>query len=506
MTDEERDARPWSWHPFPFAVSPILSLYSTNAQLVPAGDLLWPIGIALVTVALIWAAAWLVLRDCERSALLASVVVGLLWMLSPLARVIGPVRSLTAVALAVLLAVAWLLRSRRRMPALTRGLEVAAIVLLVVSLVPAAWGAWTSGSSADPPALEVLPRPLPEAAGALPDIYYIVLDAYGRPDVLREQYGVRTDLAAELAALGFYVGSRSVSNYNTTLHSIPSSLNFDYIQNLTAMGPPRRLIRRNAVARWLHPLGYRFVAFASGFFLSECPQADEYIDEASSLSEFHAAVLGLSPLILLGPHWRLVSPHRAHRRRILEGFDHLEALADDPRPTFTFMHVMSPHHPFIFGENGEDRARYDLPFDFARSEVGDNNPSPEPMNAEYVEAYRRQATFLSKRVVKAVKVLLERSLETPIIIVQGDHGPNSREPFTVPGERYPILNAYYLPEGGDRALYPGITPVNSFRVVLNRYFDADLELLPDRSYRGTWKRPYHFEEVPDPELMTAWPR
>jgi len=47
----------------------------------------------------------------------------------------------------------------------------------------------------------------------------------------------------------------------------------------------------------------------------------------------------------------------------------------------------------------------------------------------------------------------------------------------------PILNAYALP-GVDpaQALYPSISPVNSFRVVLNRYFGTDLPLLEDRSY------------------------
>jgi hypothetical protein len=49
-------------------------------------------------------------------------------------------------------------------------------------------------------------------------------------------------------------------------------------------------------------------------------------------------------------------------------------------------------------------------------------------------------------------------------------------------ERTPILNAYYLPGGEDRWLYPSISPVNSFRVVLNAYFGADLPFLPDATY------------------------
>ena len=48
--------------------------------------------------------------------------------------------------------------------------------------------------------------------------------------------------------------------------------------------------------------------------------------------------------------------------------------------------------------------------------------------------------------------------------------------------RYEILNAYYLPGDGAESLYPTITPVNSFRVILDKYFGENFPLLPDVSY------------------------
>ena len=45
-----------------------------------------------------------------------------------------------------------------------------------------------------------------------------------------------------------------------------------------------------------------------------------------------------------------------------------------------------------------------------------------------------------------------------------------------------ILNAYYLPDVDKSVLYPSITPVNSFRVIFNLYFNTDFELLPDEIY------------------------
>jgi hypothetical protein len=64
--------------------------------------------------------------------------------------------------------------------------------------------------------------------------------------------------------------------------------------------------------------------------------------------------------------------------------------------------------------------------------------------------------------------------------------------------RLGILNAYYLPGVSHESLYPGISPVNSFRVVFNQYFGAGLPLLEDRSH--VWRSSddiYDFMDVTD---------
>ena len=60
-----------------------------------------------------------------------------------------------------------------------------------------------------------------------------------------------------------------------------------------------------------------------------------------------------------------------------------------------------------------------------------------------------------------------------------------------------ILNAYYFPGGRYEGLYDRYRPVNSFRVVLNTFFGAKLDLLPDRSFFSTWPDPYKFIDVTD---------
>ena len=65
-----------------------------------------------------------------------------------------------------------------------------------------------------------------------------------------------------------------------------------------------------------------------------------------------------------------------------------------------------------------------------------------------------------------------------------------------------ILYAAYLPDGGRDGLDDAITPVNTFRVILDRYFGSKLGRLPDRNYYSPYSTPYRFSDVTD-ELAGA---
>ena len=63
-------------------------------------------------------------------------------------------------------------------------------------------------------------------------------------------------------------------------------------------------------------------------------------------------------------------------------------------------------------------------------------------------------------------------------------------------ERMSILNAYYFPDQEYSHLYPDITPVNSFRIILDQYLGTNLGLLEDRrSYFSLMETPYDFVDV-----------
>jgi hypothetical protein len=66
-------------------------------------------------------------------------------------------------------------------------------------------------------------------------------------------------------------------------------------------------------------------------------------------------------------------------------------------------------------------------------------------------------------------------------------------------DQFKILNAYYLP-GYNDLLYPTISPVNTFRLVLDAYLGAKYPLLDDISYYSPIPNIYAFQEIQNPCL------
>jgi hypothetical protein len=74
-----------------------------------------------------------------------------------------------------------------------------------------------------------------------------------------------------------------------------------------------------------------------------------------------------------------------------------------------------------------------------------------------------------------------------IIILQGDHG-------FMDANRLEILNAVYFPDNAGK-LEETSTPVNTFRIIFNTYFNGDFPLLENHSYLSTAELPYDLTVV-----------
>jgi arylsulfatase A-like enzyme len=195
---------------------------------------------------------------------------------------------------------------------------------------------------------------------------------------------------------------------------------------------------------------------------------------------------------------RVCDPVELHRQRVCYVFDHLAESFGHDAPLFVFAHILCPHPPFVFDVNGapvhRSTAKPGVIFD------DDVEAATPAERVAVVSGYRGQVQYVNRRIQRAIDAILADSSRPKIIVVQGDHGSNMTLDSTNPSgaalkERMSILNAYYVPAEIRTRLYPSITPVNTFRIILGQYF-ADVEgPLADESYFSKWNSPYDFVPV-----------
>lgn len=106
--------------------------------------------------------------------------------------------------------------------------------------------------------------------------------------------------------------------------------------------------------------------------------------------------------------------------------------------------------------------------------------------------------------IATIDGILGNSPQPPIIIVQADHGVRFKVDSTQSHQdhmqaSYAILNALHLPGFDLTQLDDYITPVNTFRFILDHYFDTDLEILQNKSYSSGPPHLYDFREVTQPQ-------
>jgi hypothetical protein len=343
--------------------------------------------------------------------------------------------------------------------------------------------------------IDGLPDAIPSQAST-PDIYYIILDGYGRADMLQTIHGFDNSMFVDaLEQRGFVVASDSQSNYARTLISLSSSLNMQYLDTMSSANgdsnlwwPVKGTLQHSEVRRILQTWGYKTVFFANNTDYSDIRDGDVYeapfpiqLDIFSGLflrqtnSGFLAGIdqLGIAEL-----------SYDTHRRIILYAFERLPEVAAMEGPKYVFAHIVAPHPPYVFDRAGN-------PIDPIY---------PFTLSVEEKTGYIEQLQFINRAMLATIDGILANSEFPPIIIIQGDHGPgtltnhDSLENSCL-YERYSILNAYYLP-GVDEASVPmDLSPVNSFRFIFNTYFNGDLEILPNRQYFSTSAHFYEFTDV-----------
>ncbi len=390
----------------------------------------------------------------------------------------------------------YFLKTKKPLNNATKIVNVVAISLIMISFVSIGEYIFTIDQSTEILSNDSKENEIQLAnAENLPDIYYIIPDAYAGSKSLKTILNYdNSEFTDFLIRQGFYVPSESYSNYPLTKESIASTLNMKYINYLaeekgidsTDTNVLVDMSRDNLVVKYLKDKGYTIYSIqVGGASTTAVKNVDVYLCDRNKYrtSDFNMMLIRTS---MLNPiHVQIFSGDQ--RDRLLCGFSELAKMAErDDSPKFVLTHFMFPHRPYIFGADGEP-----INPKFLALENKEENWD--------TDLYLGQLEFASKKLEEAIRVLTNTD-DPPIIIIQSDHGMRGVEYQNEYEKQLRMFNnfkAYYFPEKGRNHEFETTTAVNTFRVLFNLYFDEDFEILEDKIWGNSLDKPYVFQDLTD---------
>ena len=491
---------------FIIGLFPLLELWRTNLGQVANSALLNPLLYTILFIAVVFGLWLLITRSWEKTALLSVLTSIFVFSFGHLYNVLGQktvfgvsigfFKLLLVYFILYILLTILILRLKRISSSIFLFGNIVGAALLVINLYPVMLHdiqlSKAAAQAAKSPAVTAAVQ-----ANTKPDVYYIVLDAYARADIMKEVTGYdNTPFIDALKARGFYVPDCAFSNYDETTRTITSVLNMNYLDSLNinidtidqTLQSGDNLIINNKIRTIFHQLGYQFVTGRGYDSTLDINNSDVYLNyslqngkndnldkQRFSSLYFNTTILRIISELYKNnpekmswlPYWLAVN--RESNATLAEAsfwydqnnymLDSLAKIPSMPGNYFVYAHINSPHGPYVFRADGSFR----YPLDTTDEKA----------------LYSDTIKYLNKRILDIIDTLQNQSKIKPIIILQADH---SIHVLTTGLNKHKILSAYYLPGNISTLPYPTITPVNDFRLILKDYFEPSTQLLPDTLY------------------------
>jgi len=489
-------------HPVLFATFPVLFLFSQNLNELKIQDVIIPLLLIIALSFVIWLSIGYVIKNYRKAGFVTSIGVMIFFTYGhfylPLAG-----KEFAGIIIAnnivfpffgvFLICAAYFIKTKRTLDnatKITNGIGFALLVVVFVNI---------STFYLENPEFEKEEIYLQNNSSSnfsyTPDVYYLIFDEYPRTDTLQEIFDYDNhEMINFLNNNGFYIAHDSHSNYPQTSLSLSSSLNMkqiNYLQNELGKDsinnhPIFQLFDNNIVMQKFKIYGYKTIGFDNGWGSDRLLSVADLTLCRSDLNLNSEFLIMLMRTSILNPVYVKLFDSD-YREKVLCAFSELENIPKRyDEPVFVFAHIFLPHHPYVFGPNGEEIIpdSMSLKDEYTGSKVG----------------FLNQVKFADQKIVEVTEKILRKSEVPPIIIIQSDHGSQVEVDWNNPSkkdlrQRLSILNAYHLPNGGSDLLYPSITPVNSFRVIFNYYFNETTPLLEDQIFFSQYDSPYNFTDV-----------
>jgi hypothetical protein len=462
-------------YPFLFAIYPVIFLYSHNVQEVLISNLYIPLTIAVLISVFLKLFFGLFIQDRNKSGLIATVFIIIFFTYGYLMEWLVSLNLFTLKHRHFLPSLLFLggyisyfiytVKKQTVLQKTSIGLNYLAIFLVIINLahiVPHEIKKLTVTKEK-----QIEGGKLDSAEpNKYPDIYYIVLDEYASLDTIKNIWNYdNSGFANKLKKKGFLIAAESLSPFNETQLCLASYLNMEVVK--TGKGNNYyRMIGNNKVINFLKSKGYTIAYFGNWYDIDRYKIDADYdfhfvSDKIDMVDEFTFMALNST---MLSPLSYLFQIEKETYNAIPYILNKLKEAPSLPGPKFVFAHIMSPHGPFLFDEKGE--------------KVDKSNH----WNWKDKKYYLGQYIFITEQINSLVDVLLKDSETPPVIVIQSDHGPRpshgpkKEERLVIPDdEMYKIFNAYYFPTLDGILIENKTSPVDTFKIIFNKYFDANLK-------------------------------
>lgn len=359
---------------------------------------------------------------------------------------------------------------------------VIAVIAAAFFVVPAGNYAFSQlrsndrGTTAPPLALGDLPE--------RPDVYFFLVDAYARADVLEKEYGYddRHFLGA-LRARGFEIATRARSNYMLTNLSLPSILDMRYldggrrVDKITADKFEPQMRDQSRTVATFRRLGYRYVQAPGGWNGILCGASEDLCIKPHQVGgwigfdEAGWAIFRSTPLQATLKAFPVGGIDTSLPDKVVRALKRAKV----KRPFFLFSHILTAHPPWpVRGPSCKSIGRL-----ASLSDGGDER-----------SGYVAGVECTNVRLLKAIDAIRADD-PSAVVVLQADHGSRPGLDWSEPRWKWPRvwveqrsspLSALLLPRRCRHDVPDALAAVNTMRVVFSCLSGRRLRMLPMRMF------------------------
>jgi hypothetical protein len=318
-----------------------------------------------------------------------------------------------------------------------------------------------------------------------PNVYYVVVDAYGGADALRRF--VDLDIGEFLDAVrerDMFLADSAKSPYNLTFLTLAAILTANYpIDEFSQVYTNRRgfypglMVRDSSPPTVAHfdKLGYAFNVFGNRW--GRCQSRHVVCPPTHSpgyLSYEIHGLLSATPFAWYQSRYGLgfIDPMPSKEIDAIGNLmDYLQRIGRPESPAVFFVHHLSPHPPYMFKSDCSIRESYSFDFDGWSEEE-------KPLYAANTRCTNN----------KILSLLDWIDINDPksMVVITGDHGTAfSKSDSTA--ERASTLTLARFPSWCQQGLSQSVNSVNLMRIAMACAAGKEPELLENKTYFGTYK-------------------